>query len=142
MKKALLIVCIGVITLSMAIKSYAQETSEPSSDNSALIDADKIPYERTPLNKLGRGLINTVTCLVEVPAEAYKVSDEKDPLVGCTLGVAEGFVTALLRGLTGLYDTVTFVIPPYNKPIMQPEYALDSAFDKFRQHPNDPADKI
>lgn len=142
MKKTLLILCVGIFSLSIAIKSFAQEASELSSDNSALVDADNMSYERTPLNKLGRGLINTVTCLVEVPAEAFKVAEEKGPVVGCTLGVAEGVVVAFLRGLSGLYDTFTFVIPPYNKPLMQPEYALDSAFHKFRQHPNEPADKI
>jgi putative exosortase-associated protein (TIGR04073 family) len=85
----------------------------------------------TPVNKLIRGLVNCVTFPVELPASICDVSKRKGLLSGCTLGVADGFVTSLLRLGTGLFDAVTFVIPPYDKPLLKPEYAIDSAVDKM-----------
>jgi len=88
---------------------------------------NKVNYDNTALNKLGRGLINTGTCWMEIPTSIFKVSKEKDPLTGTTLGTAEGLVNGVLRGLTGIFDTVTFILPPYNKPLMNPEYVLQEA---------------
>jgi len=130
MRKILFFYFILVAALIFAGSVYAQDSGN-SKDNA--IDATHMPYDRTPLNKLGRGLINTLTCWVEIPAEAVKVGQEKDPLTGCTLGVVEGFVTGIIRGATGIFDVATFMIPPYNKPIMKPEYALTSAFEKFKE---------
>ncbi len=113
-------------------QSWAQEQKEAGS---ADIDARNIQYDKTPLNKLGRGVINTLTCLLEVPGEAIKVGQEKDPLTGATLGIVEGFCTAGLRGLTGIFDTITFLIPPYDKPKMLPEYALQSFLEKSKEIP-------
>lgn len=126
-----------ILVLVFSANIYAEDsktTGAGEKDAGALINTTDMRYEKSPLNKLGRGIINTLTCVVEIPAETYKVSEDKDPLVGCTLGLVEGFFTAMLRGLTGIFDTVTFIIPPYDKPLMQPEYALMSAFEKFRYH--------
>jgi len=135
MKREVLVFLVLTITLILAIDVYVQDAKVYATSD-YLFDADNMGFERTPLNKLGRGIINTLTCLVEIPAQAYEVSEEKDPLVGCTLGVAEGFFTALCRGMTGLFDVVTFIIPPYNKPLMKPEYAVESAIEKFQEHNN------
>lgn len=114
-------------------KALAQEETQQEYARINL-DAEDIHYSKTPLNKLGRGLINIVTCWAEIPGQAYKVAEEKDPLTGSTLGVVEGFCSAGLRGLSGIFDVATFLIPPYNKPLMKPEYALGSAFEQFQQH--------
>lgn len=125
---------LGLILIFSA-NIYAQNPAADKSGNQdSLIDTKDMRYEKSPLNKLGRGVINTLTCLAEVPAEAYKVSQEKGPLTGCTLGIVEGVFTAMLRGLTGIFDAVTFIFPPYDKPLMKPEYALTSAMEKFQQH--------
>lgn len=136
MKKILLFSWEIILVLVFSANIYAQNSKAAGGgeNSSALIDTRDMRYEKTPLNKLGRGIINTLTCWAEIPAEAYKVSQDKDPLTGCTLGVVEGFFTAMLRGLTGIFDAVTFIIPPYDKPLMKPEYALTSAFEKFREH--------
>jgi putative exosortase-associated protein (TIGR04073 family) len=80
----------------------------------------------TPVHKLERGLINIVTCPVELPASMLSVADEKGQIFGFFIGTAEGLFTTLFRALSGLYDTATFLIPSYSKPIMEPEYALQS----------------
>jgi len=129
MKNIKIALLLLIMTLSCG-NIFAEEENKAD----ALIDAGNIPYERTPVNKLGRGMINLFTCLAEVPAEAYKVTQEKDALTGCTLGVVEGFGTAFLRGLTGLVDAVTFLFPPYDKPLMTPEYAYTDVMNKFKLH--------
>ena len=113
---------------------YAQEAKKSDTekeDTGALIDTADMRYEKTPLNKLGRGVINTVTCLAETPAGIYRVSKDKGVIVGMTLGFVEGLVTSFLRGASGIFDAATFIIPPYNKPLMQPEYALDSFTESY-----------
>lgn len=136
MKKAIFIYLALVLIFLSDAKIYAQEDElEPSggSDQTYAIQSEKINYENTPLNKLGRGLINTTTFWVEIPAQVCVVSKEKDPATGLTLGAAEGLVTGLLRGTVGLFDTLTCVIPPYNKPLMNPEYGYNSADAKMRE---------
>jgi putative exosortase-associated protein (TIGR04073 family) len=98
------------------------------------VETENIQYDKTPINKLGRGLINTGTFWAEVPAQAFKVTNERDPLMGATLGVAEGLFTGLLRGLSGIYDTLTFILPPYDKPMMKPDYALKNADDRIKEY--------
>lgn len=129
MKKIIILATVFIMAFSIA-QGFARDIEmedDPEMDEvqNGGIQADRIDYGKSPLNKLGRGATNLVTCWAEIPATAIRVSQEKDPALGWTVGVAEGVFTALLRGATGLFDTVTCVIPPYDKPLMQPEYALN-----------------
>lgn len=127
MKKALFVFFALISVLILNVGVFAQETKTAgTSANCAAVDTDDMRYGKSPFNKLGRGAINTATCWLEVPAEVCRVTAEKNALVGYTLGLTEGFFTTLLRGFTGIFDVATFIIPPYNKPLMQPEYAMDS----------------
>lgn len=128
MKKRAFICVIIVFLLLLGVNGYAQDKDSDTARNS------EINYEKTPLNKLGRGVVNVLTCWAEIPGEVVKVSSEKNELAGITLGVAEGMFTSLIRGITGLFDTVTFIIPPYNRPLMEPEYAWQSMIDKCEKY--------
>lgn len=136
MKKAVLILSLSFFVLVAMLSVHAEESKKPEAQKEsrgALIDTRDMRYEKSPLNKLGRGLINTVTCLVETPAGIYRVSSTKGAIVGWTLGFAEGLFTSFLRGASGIFDAVTFIVPPYNKPLMQPEYAVDSFDESFHE---------
>jgi putative exosortase-associated protein (TIGR04073 family) len=122
---ALALVCV----MGMAVNGYADQY-----DLDEGINVETINYENSPLGKIGRGLINLATCWVEIPASMCRVSKKNDPAVGISLGTAEGVCNTLLRGATGVYDTVTFVVPEYDKPVMQPEYALTSADKAFKEY--------
>lgn len=89
------------------------------------ISVAALAEENNALNKLGRGLANAVSGIVEVPKQIYLVSKEREPVTGITYGTAKGICYGLLRTGAGVYDTVTFAIPPYNEPIMEPEYAFE-----------------
>ena len=138
MKKALLFT--GVIMWAVSF-AYAQEVpKEPAQDNPAAVvketkplDTADMALKRTPLNKLVRGLMNSATFVCEVPAAIWDVSEKENPVLGWTVGTAQGVAIAFVRLGTGLFDTLTFAIPPYDKPLMEPEYAIDSAGEKMCQ---------
>jgi len=96
------------------------------------IDRDEIPYSESSINKLERGVINMATFWLELPAEVAKVSNEQDPAAGATVGVVNGVITSAIRGVTAIYDTVTFPVSSYTKPVMKPEYAWTAADEKIR----------
>lgn len=134
MKKILVIVCSLALVMSFATFAQALEAEQDTIYADNAIDSEEISYDNTPINKFGRGFINILTCWAEVPAQVVKVSKQHDPLVGISLGAVEGTVTAALRCVTGAYDAVTFFAPPYDKPLMKPEYALKAADDNQREY--------
>jgi len=136
------VLCLGFIAMFSLISICAFAADKPAAKtvttvakkDEPLVDTADMRYQKSPLNKLGRGLLNVVTSPNEIPAGIYRVSRDKGDFVGVTLGTVEGFCTFLIRGAVGIYDSVTFVIPPYNKPIMQPEYAFQSLEDSFHDY--------
>jgi len=133
MKRIISVTCLLVLALSLG-SVYAQEHLAEEEISPRGVRVDRINYNDSPINKLSRGAINTASCWLEVPAEVFRVSQEKDPLLGVTVGFAQGICTAAVRGVTGLFDAVTFAAPSYDKPILEPEYAhqsLDQAFQDY-----------
>jgi putative exosortase-associated protein (TIGR04073 family) len=63
-----------------------------------------------------------------------EVSGETNPAIGFTLGAVEGTITGLVRGVTGIFDTLTCIFPPYDEPVMQPEYAMEGADAKMQEY--------
>jgi len=78
------------------------------------------------LHKLGRGIVNTFTGILEVPKRIAQVWRDTDPVTGAVVGTIEGLGWAVARTATGVFDVVTFPIPiPANyEPLMQPEYVM------------------
>lgn len=130
-RKAILFVCIMILVFCVFAISYADEQEQGTSYG---YEPDKVSYDNSPMNKLDRGVVNTATFWAEIPADIAKVSKEKDPFAGCTLGVVQGTFNAIVRGFTGVFDMVTFFAPPYNKPLMKPEYAINRADEKIREY--------
>ncbi|MBN2831635.1 MAG: exosortase system-associated protein, TIGR04073 family [Candidatus Omnitrophica bacterium] len=140
MRKNILVILILVVIVSLVFSSntYAEYEGDDyiyfgTIEKVSVIDADKIPYATSPLNKLNRGLINGASFWTELPAEVAKVSKEQNPAMGATVGVVQGTITGVVRGATALFDTFTFFIPPYDKPVMKPEYALNRCDDKMKE---------
>ncbi|MFY9402126.1 MAG: exosortase system-associated protein, TIGR04073 family [Candidatus Omnitrophota bacterium] len=141
MYKKIAVVFVVAFALSLALSSIVMAELEGYDENYAevvviqripVIDADKIPYKQSPLNKLDRGIINGATFWAELPAEVAKVSKEQNPAMGATVGVVQGTITSVIRAGTALFDTFTFFIPPYDKSIMRPEYAVNRADAKMK----------
>ena len=94
----------------------------------------KVDYEHSPVNKFSRGAINIAGSPAEVLTQFINRSQEKDPLYGATIGVAEGILIGLTRLATGVFEVGTFFVPSYDKPIMKPENPFTLADKKFREY--------
>lgn len=84
------------------------------------------PCFADPIRKLGRGLANAVTGVVEIPKKVILISKNDNPALGLTWGLVKGAAVGLLRTAVGVYETVTFPIPaPADyEPMIQPEFVF------------------
>jgi len=128
------LLCFILLSFSNVFASKAQEDAKKGK-NITLIDTEDMRYHRTPIRKLFRGVSNIFTCPLEIPASMMDVAaDEENHFTGFLLGSFQGVFTTFLRALEGVFDVVTFIIPPYSKSVMVPEFAWDSlqqAYDKY-----------
>ena len=76
-------------------------------------------------DKLGRGLINGATGWCEYPKQIVETSKEDNVAVGLTWGQLKGVGMGIARTGLGVYDTATFYLPPYDKPVMEPKYVFE-----------------
>jgi putative exosortase-associated protein (TIGR04073 family) len=83
-------------------------------------------YMSGALRKLGRGVSNIFTCPIELPRKIEKVGYRDGWVAASTVGVLQGAWRMGLRGLAGVYETVTFFVeaPEGFKPIIQPEFVF------------------
>jgi putative exosortase-associated protein (TIGR04073 family) len=137
MGRKLAAVCISVLIFSVLAYVpcvYADSDMDQSGCTSEAINSEAMGYEQTPVNKLSRGVINTATCWAEIPADVARVSKATNPIVGVTYGAVQGLFTGVVRGLLGVVDVATFFIPPYDKPLMEPEYAYERADKNMKDY--------
>ncbi|OGX45820.1 MAG: hypothetical protein A3G38_00375 [Omnitrophica WOR_2 bacterium RIFCSPLOWO2_12_FULL_51_8] len=130
MRKKFIICFLIIFAFIFTFRLYAAEQGEKGEEeviySPKAVDAQKFTLQKTPVNKLVRGFVNMTLCWAELFAQPIKVSKERNPGVGLTLGLVEGVFLSALRAATGLFDTVTCLIPPYDRPLMKPEYAFES----------------
>lgn len=81
-------------------------------------------FAQNMLRKLGRGLANVVTGVVEIPKGVQETFYEEGPVAAASWGLIDGIYKFFARTLTGIYEVVTFPIPlPADyEPIVQPEF--------------------
>jgi putative exosortase-associated protein (TIGR04073 family) len=79
------------------------------------------------MKKLGRGLLNSVTCWMELPLAWVDYADQRDPFTAVVFGTADGIVKSVDRAAGGVYETVFFAVPSprYYKPVLDPETLFD-----------------
>ncbi|MCF7987150.1 MAG: exosortase system-associated protein, TIGR04073 family [Methylovulum sp.] len=77
--------------------------------------------------KLGNGIANAATGIVEIPKTIMVANREHGPAYAATAGFVTGLVHMTGRTLSGAYDLVTFIVP--TKPIVTPDYVWED-FDK------------
>ncbi len=80
--------------------------------------------EHTAARKVGRGLAAMTTGFLEVPGNIVKISRERGPVWGFTLGFVIGLGKIVPRTLVGVYEFLTapFPAPPDFEPMLEPEF--------------------
>jgi len=74
-----------------------------------------------PINKLSYGLGNLVTGVVEIPKQIITTYKKNNiGIEAITTGLLKGVVYCVGRTLAGAVDTVFFLIPPYDHPLIKP----------------------
>lgn len=76
-------------------------------------------WAQDPVHKLGRGVVNMLTCWIEIPKQVHLGSQEENPITGLVWGVVKGAGLTVLRVGVGLYEAATFPIP-YPKEFASP----------------------
>lgn len=78
------------------------------------------------LHKLGRGVVNLFTGVVEIPKNMAREWKRTDPITGITVGFFKGVGWGWTRTIAGGYEILTFPMPapPGYVPLMEPEFVL------------------
>lgn len=76
--------------------------------------AESQEYGRKFGGMIGRGLLNGVTCFVDVLVNVVNETQAGPPLVGTLTGLAKGTGCGVLRLGSGVVDLVTFWVPGFN----------------------------
>lgn len=87
--------------------------------NSAFADQ----YPDKVMDKLGNGLANAATGVVEIPKTITIVGNRDGVIHGMTVGFLTGIANAVGRSLSGAFDIATFLIP--TTPFVKPNYVWD-----------------
>ena len=80
-----------------------------------------------PLRKLGRGLANVVTGVLEIPIKMSAMNAERGPVAAISVGFISGAGAAITRTVAGVVESVTFLfpLPRYDYgPLVMPEFLL------------------
>ena len=86
-----------------------------------LVMADQYPDKA--VEKLGNGLANAVTGVVEIPKTITIVGNRDGVVHGMTVGFLTVIANAVGRSLSGAFDSATFLIP--TTPFVKPAYIWD-----------------
>lgn len=112
-----ILLVVGVLVTLCSMSAYAQRYGDEYRDESCFGQMQ---------HKLGRGLVNLFTGVVEIPKNISREWRKTDPATGVVVGGVKGVGWAATRMAVGAFDTVTFPVPvPANyEPLMLPEYPL------------------
>ncbi len=80
-------------------------------------------YPDKVVEKLGNGLANAVTGVVEIPKTITIIGRRDGVVHGMTVGFLTGIAIAVGRSLSGAFDIATFFIP--TTPFVKPAFIWD-----------------
>lgn len=88
--------------------------------------SQQLCFAGDPLRKLGRGLANTASGWLEVPAEIFREADRHADIGGFIAAPFKGLFKAVGRTVVGIYEVATFIIPlpSQYRPLIEPEFVF------------------
>ncbi len=124
------IVLAALMFVAAPLQSYADDMSRQNSQ------ADQM------MHKLGRGIVNLFTGIVEVPKNMGAEWRKTDPFSGMVVGFIKGCGWGICRTAAGAFEIVTFPLPVPEGyiPIMEPEFVLTDIWGEPIPEVNDVPD--
>jgi len=80
--------------------------------------------EKNAGDKFCRGLANVCTGWLELPKNIHDEAKESNIIQGLVVGSVKGAGYTVARTGAGAIETGTFAFPPYDEPMMDPEYVF------------------
>ncbi len=109
---------IGSLLVSMGCVVFPSAVGAAEVDQER-VDAGAVDELQDPIHKAGRGVVNVLTCWIELPKQFHLGSQEDNPVTGMFWGLVKGTSLLFLRAGVGLYEAVTFPVP-YPKDFASP----------------------
>ena len=105
--------------ISLLLFSFILTPLTPSASAADAVDnvwdaAKSEVYGTKAGGMLGRGLLNAVTCFVDVLVHTVEGTKEGPPLIGTLTGLGSGIGCTALRAISGVLDVATFWVPGFN----------------------------
>ncbi len=93
-----------------------------------LLSVSSPSYAQGSMNKLGRGVVNTLTGWLEIPKGIVDESKASNVFTGLTVGTIKGLGLGLVRTGAGIYEALTFPfpIPEGYAPIVKPDFVYSN----------------
>ena len=81
-------------------------------------------FAQDMLRKLGRGVANVTTSVIEIPKAIQESFQDDGPAAAATHGLLDGIYKFIVRTGAGLFEIITFPIPVPEDyaPIVEPEF--------------------
>ena len=110
MKRALILT---TLFCALMVPAFAQDAPPALPDN-----AQQEGPRYTLFTKFFRGIGNIIASPFEIPVTAYAVATETDVFIGASAGSVAGAMAGVERLGCGVMDVITFLFPPYDRPII------------------------
>jgi len=117
----------GLILVLSATPVFAQTTEVKDDEPPHIWHSATENIVTKMVTKLGRGFVNCLTFLVEIPKQMVLTGREQGFWTAISLGLAKGIGMAIVRLGAGLWEIAFFLSPwPDDyKPILDPEYVWE-----------------
>lgn len=102
----------GILVLALVM--VCGTTNAWAARTAVHVAAESADYGRKAGGMLGRGLLNVVTCFVDLIVNVVNETKNGPPLVGTLVGIGKGAGCTVLRAGSGVVDVGTFWVPGFN----------------------------
>ncbi len=109
---------------------YKELTETPTNQSTLMTSVRANPYAEIvtrPVDKFCRGLINTMTGVLEIPRTIGDTAQKHGLRAAATTGVVKGVKRVGIRTASGLIDVTTFPAPPYHRLRIKPEFVAGTS---------------
>lgn len=122
MKKIFTVLMVIGLVLALTVPAQAQAAAAPAKAATCAPCDDPM---KGPMEKLGRGFMNILDALCEIPGTMMRETKASDLGTGLTKGLALGVVNTGVRAVVGAFEVATFPFPipeGYGQVLDEPKF--------------------